>query len=118
MQQSHHKHDQGRHDDDGRQGQRPWEGSVYHVRHDGCLQRGWPQLAKPTAPLKFDRSTLTAAGASTRAEGPRGRGQARYSRSNWARLGCRSLASVLDSIWRIRSLVTPNSRPTSSSVRG
>src|SRR5260370_32672250 len=45
-------------------------------------------------------------------------GQSRYARSTWARLGWRSLASVLDSIWRIPSLVPPNSRPTPSSVFG
>lgn len=48
----------------------------------------------------------------------RSRDQPRYSRSTWALVGCRSLARVLDSICRIRSRVTPNSRPTSSSVRG
>src|SRR5699024_4638646 len=33
------------------------------------------------------------------------------------RLGCLSLRRALASIWRIRSLVTPNTLPTSSSVR-
>ena len=44
--------------------------------------------------------------------------QSRYSSSRSARHGCRSFASVLDSICRMRSRVTPNSWPTTSSVRG
>src|SRR6202011_3004200 len=41
----------------------------------------------------------------------------RESRSRALRMGWRSLARVLDSIWRMRSRVTPNSLPTSSRVR-
>ena len=45
------------------------------------------------------------------------RAYSRKSRSFFERLGCRSLRRALASIWRMRSLVTPKSWPTSSSVR-
>jgi hypothetical protein len=48
---------------------------------------------------------------------PGARLQAR-SRSRWASGSCFSFRRVLFSIWRIRSRVTPNARPTSSRVSG
>ncbi len=44
-----------------------------------------------------------------------------YSRKSWSfcdREGCRSFERVFDSIWRTRSRLTLNSRPTFSNVRG
>ncbi len=79
---------------------RPWPATSGHVA--GSLRR---LRADPVAARQASAGQTSA-------------GQARYSRSIWARLGWRSLARVLDSIWRIRSRVTPNSWPTSSRVRG
>src|SRR3954471_1319557 len=52
-----------------------------------------------------------------RADRHKAAGQSRKSFNFLARLGWRSLRSALASIWRMRSRVTPNSRPTSSKVR-
>ena len=79
------------------------------------LQIGWKRHCAPQD--NADRQTNTPAGYGGGVCGLHFY-QSRKSRSFLLRLGWRSLRRALASIWRIRSRVTLNSLPTSSSVRG
>ncbi len=83
-----------------------------------------PAVATPS-PLQArsppaSRSCAPARESAAATRRPTGRTASSYasSRSRCASGSCLSFFSVLFSIWRIRSRVTPNARPTSSSVSG
>src|SRR5487761_515951 len=94
--------------------------SCWVERAPGCRERGWWARQDSNLRLhRYERRVLTAelrARANLSGE-PESRHQvSRNERSLRERLGCLSLRSALASIWRIRSRVTENCWPTSSSV--